>query len=48
MYFLQCFEVLEALGLPCIQAPGEAEAYCAWLNGSGVSVLLHIHDRISL
>lgn len=31
----KCFEVLEALGLPCIQAPGEAEAYCAWLNGSG-------------
>lgn len=34
---LQCFEVLECLGLPCIKAPGEAEAYCAWLDNNGVS-----------
>lgn len=34
---LQCFEVLECLGLPCIKAPGEAEAYCAWLDENGVS-----------
>lgn len=33
---LQCFEMLECLGLPCIWAPGEAEAYCAWLNSHGV------------
>lgn len=34
---LQCFKVLECLGLPCINAPGEAEAYCAWLDKNGVS-----------
>lgn len=34
---LQCFEVLKCLGLPCIKAPGEAEAYCAWLDENGVS-----------
>lgn len=32
----KCFEVLECLGLPCIKAPGEAEAYCAWLNKNGI------------
>ncbi|XP_048732356.2 flap endonuclease GEN homolog 1-like isoform X2 [Ostrea edulis] len=31
----KCFEMLECLGLPCIWAPGEAEAYCAWLNSHG-------------
>ncbi|XP_062581216.1 flap endonuclease GEN homolog 1-like [Saccostrea cucullata] len=31
----KCFAVLECLGLPCVQAPGEAEAYCAWLNNTG-------------
>lgn len=32
----KCFEVLKCLGLPCINAPGEAEAYCAWLDGNGL------------
>lgn len=32
----KCFEVLECLGLPCINAPGEAEAYCAWLDKNGL------------
>lgn len=36
-YKFQCFEVLKCLGLPCINAPGEAEAYCAWLDENGVS-----------
>ncbi|XP_058821465.1 flap endonuclease GEN [Topomyia yanbarensis] len=28
----QCEELLSALGLVCVQAPGEAEALCAYLN----------------
>lgn len=33
----QCEELLKHMGLECIQAPGEAEAYCAFLNRHGVS-----------
>lgn len=29
---MQCQELLEILGLPCIQSPGEAECTCAFLN----------------
>lgn len=32
----QCEKLLEALGIQCVQAPGEAEAYCAFLNQNGV------------
>ena len=28
----QCEELLSAMGLVCVQAPGEAEALCAYLN----------------
>lgn len=31
----QCLEMLECLGIPWVQAAGEAEAMCAYLNASG-------------
>uniref|UniRef100_A0A674I9P7 Flap endonuclease GEN homolog 1 n=1 Tax=Terrapene triunguis TaxID=2587831 RepID=A0A674I9P7_9SAUR len=31
----ECLEMLECLGLPWVQAAGEAEAMCAYLNGNG-------------
>lgn len=31
-------DLLSALGLTCVKAPGEAEAYCAHLNMLGVSL----------
>ena len=34
----QCASLLDALGLPCLQSCGEAEALCALLNITGVSV----------
>jgi len=32
-----CVRVLRALGVPCVTAPGEAEATCAALNAAGVA-----------
>ncbi|KAH3833037.1 flap endonuclease GEN homolog 1-like [Dreissena polymorpha] len=32
----QCVEMLQCLGVPCIQSPGEAEAMCAYLNKAGL------------
>ncbi|XP_020639897.3 flap endonuclease GEN homolog 1 [Pogona vitticeps] len=32
----ECLEMLEYLGVPWVQAAGEAEAMCAYLNASGV------------
>ncbi|RZF32307.1 hypothetical protein LSTR_LSTR001771 [Laodelphax striatellus] len=31
----QCKQLLTVMGVPWVQAPGEAEAYCAWLNQTG-------------
>lgn len=33
----QCEEMLHTMGIQCVKAPGEAEAYCAYLNQIGVS-----------
>lgn len=32
----QCADLIDSMGLQCVQAPGEAEAYCAFLNRDGV------------
>lgn len=32
----QCENLLKCMGLQCIKGPGEAEAYCAFLNKYGV------------
>ncbi|XP_017471865.1 PREDICTED: flap endonuclease GEN [Rhagoletis zephyria] len=32
----QCENLLQSMGIQCIQAPGEAEAYCAFLNKNGL------------
>lgn len=32
----QCEELLSSMGLVCVQAPGEAEALCAYLNHDGL------------
>lgn len=32
----QCEELLSSMGLVCVQAPGEAEALCAYLNHDGM------------
>ena len=34
---MQCCELLDAMGVPCLQSKGEAEALCAQLNMAGVS-----------
>ena len=34
---VQCCELLDAMGVPCLQSKGEAEALCAQLNMAGVS-----------
>jgi len=31
-----CLRLAESLGVPCVRAPGEAEAYCAWLDNAGL------------
>lgn len=31
----QCADLVDAMGLKCVQAPGEAEAYCSVLNRDG-------------
>lgn len=33
----QCENLLLSMGIQCVQGPGEAEAYCAFLNKHGVS-----------
>lgn len=33
--FIQCLQLLECLGVPWVQAAGEAEAMCAYLNAKG-------------
>ncbi|XP_067644435.1 flap endonuclease GEN [Eurosta solidaginis] len=32
----QCETLLQSMGIQCVQAPGEAEAYCAFLNRKGL------------
>ncbi|CAD7003617.1 unnamed protein product [Ceratitis capitata] len=32
----QCENLLQSMGIQCVQAPGEAEAYCAFLNKKGL------------
>ncbi|KAL9906409.1 XPG-like endonuclease [Glossina fuscipes fuscipes] len=32
----QCENLLKAMGMQCVQGPGEAEAYCAFLNEKGL------------
>jgi hypothetical protein len=39
-YIFQCRELLQLLGLPCLQSDGEAEALCALLNSNGVSIIV--------
>ena len=34
-FSFQCLDMLECLGIPWVQAAGEAEAMCAYLNASG-------------
>ncbi|XP_060089604.1 flap endonuclease GEN homolog 1 [Heteronotia binoei] len=34
-FLKECLEMLECLGIPWVQAAGEAEAMCAYLNASG-------------
>ncbi|XP_041495342.1 flap endonuclease GEN homolog 1 [Microtus oregoni] len=34
-FLRECLEMLECLGIPWVQAAGEAEAMCAYLNASG-------------
>lgn len=36
----QCENLLQAMGIQCVQGPGEAEAYCAFLNEKGVSAVI--------
>jgi flap endonuclease GEN len=31
-----CGRLVASLGVPCVTAPGEAEAYCAWLDRAGL------------
>lgn len=35
----QCENLLLSMGIQCVQGPGEAEAYCAFLNKHGVSFI---------
>lgn len=34
-FSFQCLDMLECLGIPWVQAAGEAEAMCAYLNAHG-------------
>lgn len=36
MVLKQCENLLTSMGIQCVQGPGEAEAYCAFLNQKGV------------
>lgn len=35
----QCEDLINSMGIECVQGPGEAEAFCAYLNQDGVSFL---------
>ena len=37
----QCENLLQSLGIQCVQGPGEAEAYCAFLNRKGVCINIY-------
>lgn len=46
----KCEEMLQIMGIQCVKAPGEAEAYCAYLNQIGVRfssffVFLVLHNK---
>lgn len=34
----ECADLIDSMGLKCVQAPGEAEAYCSFLNRDGVNI----------
>lgn len=38
----KCEEMLRIMGIKCVKAPGEAEAYCAYLNEIGVCLEISI------
>ena len=40
-----CGRLLDSLGVPCLVAPGEAEAYCAALNRAGLVDAVISDDR---
>lgn len=40
--------MLDYLGVPYVQSPGEAEATCAALNASGVMPWTHVYVGIAL
>ncbi|XP_029381348.1 probable flap endonuclease 1 homolog [Echeneis naucrates] len=44
----ECFELLTLLGVPFIQAPGDAEAMCAWLVRKGIVHAVASEDMDSL
>lgn len=45
----QCENLLQSMGIQCVQAPGEAEAYCAFLNKKGVcNTYIHISKAFIL
>lgn len=39
----KCEELITSMGLQCLTGPGEAEAYCAYLNKDGVSIISLSH-----
>ena len=39
-YIFQCRELLQLLGLPCLQSDGEADVLCALLSSNGVSIIV--------
>ena len=45
-YIFQCRELLQLLGLPCLQSDGEADALCALLSSNGVSIM--VFKKISM
>lgn len=42
----QCENLLQAMGIQCVQGPGEAEAYCSFLNLKGVNFIISINTYI--
>ncbi|XP_037131185.1 probable flap endonuclease 1 homolog [Syngnathus acus] len=43
-----CFQLLKLLGVPVIQAPGDAEAFCAWLVKRGSAEAVASEDMDTL
>ncbi|XP_077415867.1 putative flap endonuclease 1 homolog isoform X1 [Vanacampus margaritifer] len=43
-----CFHLLKLLGVPVIQAPGDAEAFCAWLVRRGTAEAVASEDMDTL